>query len=172
MEKLDDYEDAALRTMASHNDLGCAGLGLAGEAGEFADLVKKHVYHHHPLDREKAIKELGDVLWYLALGARLLNVRLSEVARVNVEKLRARYPQGFTVADSLKHVPRAPPPDGVTWSQARPLQLPTAVRVFGAAGLVASVATLCAGVFSVTVGLSVAGGAMLLANLYALVRGR
>lgn len=77
-------------------------LGLTGEAGEFADLMKKVHGHGHELDLEKAKKELGDVLWYLAVLADSLGLTLSEVAKANVAKLRARYPDGFTVAAS-KH---------------------------------------------------------------------
>lgn len=77
--------------------LTLAGLGIAGEAGEFAELVKKYLFHGRPLDREKVIKELGDVLWYVMFAADVVGSSLEEVARVNDEKLNERYPQGFTV---------------------------------------------------------------------------
>ena len=76
--------------------LSCVGLGLAGEAGEVVDHLKKHLHHGHELDRDKLVKEAGDVLWYLAALATLLGVDLSEVAQRNVDKLIRRYPQGFT----------------------------------------------------------------------------
>lgn len=78
------------------------GLGLTGEAGEVADLLKKHVFHGHELDREKLVKELGDVLWYLAALADTLQTDLSAVMFKNIEKLRKRYPNGFTQQDSLE----------------------------------------------------------------------
>jgi len=73
-------------------------MGLAGEAGEIIDLLKKHLGHGQPLDIEKAKKELGDVLWYVGALAADLGLSLSEVAEANKAKLRARYPAGFTVA--------------------------------------------------------------------------
>lgn len=76
-------------------------MGLAGEAGEFVDLMKKHHGHGHPLDREKALKELGDVLWYTAVLSHSLGYTLSQVAQENSRKLRERYESGFTVAESI-----------------------------------------------------------------------
>lgn len=99
---LDEYQARAMRTEAPHNDIVCAALGLTGEAGEFADLIKKHVYHSHDLDKIKAAKELGDVLWYLALAAKRLGFGLDAIALMNVTKLEARYPEGFTV-EASKH---------------------------------------------------------------------
>jgi NTP pyrophosphatase (non-canonical NTP hydrolase) len=75
-------------------------LGLTGEAGEVADLLKKGFGHGHGVDREKLQKELGDVLWYLAVLADSFGLTLSEVARANVAKLRARYPTGFSIEAS------------------------------------------------------------------------
>ncbi len=70
-------------------------MGLCGESGEAIDLMKKHLYQGHDLDREKLIKELGDVAWYLAEAATGLGVDLSEIMQRNLDKLHARYPQGF-----------------------------------------------------------------------------
>ena len=73
-------------------------LGLAGEAGEVADKVKKIVRDKSGKvldgDREEVVKELGDVLWYVATIARYLEVPLSEVAEKNVEKLGSREKRG------------------------------------------------------------------------------
>jgi NTP pyrophosphatase (non-canonical NTP hydrolase) len=76
-------------------------LGLAGEAGEVADYLKKVRGHGHSLDHGKMAKELGDVLWYLAVVADSFGFTLDDVARLNIEKLLARYPEGFTVAASI-----------------------------------------------------------------------
>ena len=70
-------------------------LGLSGESGECADIVKKCLFQGHELDREKLIEELGDVLWYCAELAAGLGVGLEEVAQRNIDKLRRRYPDGF-----------------------------------------------------------------------------
>lgn len=76
-------------------------LGLTGEAGEVADIVKKYVFHGHELDRKELIKELGDVCWYLALLCHALDVPLDVVMISNIEKLRNRYPKGFSESASI-----------------------------------------------------------------------
>ena len=106
----DEYQKLALRTASptsTENDLAMltsAALGLSGESGEIADHIKKIVYHGHPLDdetRDKIAKEIGDILWYCAIGSRGIGIDLAEIARMNVEKLRKRYPEGFSTDHSL-----------------------------------------------------------------------
>lgn len=102
MSEMDDYQREAIAYAALSTDLGeqasaalaIRALGIAGEAGEVADLVKKHVGHGHPLDVAKLKYELGDVLWYVAGIASAVGLSLSDVAAGNLEKLRARYPEG------------------------------------------------------------------------------
>ncbi len=77
------------------------GLGLAGEAGEVADTLKKAVFHQHGINREQLIDELGDVLWYVAALCTKLDVNMSEVMERNVAKLRERYPEGYSSAASV-----------------------------------------------------------------------
>lgn len=79
-------------------------MGLCGESGEVIDLVKKHVSHNHPLNREKLIDELGDVAWYLAECATALDLTLEEVLIKNIEKLKKRYPEGFSTERSINRV--------------------------------------------------------------------
>ena len=98
---LNEYAVAAMRTARPENDLVCTALGLAGEAGEFADSVKNYQYHGHQLDYGHLIEELGDVLWYIALGARELGVTLEDVARENNLKLQRRYPEGWDAQRSI-----------------------------------------------------------------------
>lgn len=72
-------------------------LGLTGEAGEVADEIKKLVFYERPLadaERDKLVKELGDVLWYINAIATTLDMTLEDVASRNVEKLEARYLEG------------------------------------------------------------------------------
>ena len=106
--ELNQYQTLADRTqrrdLPQRELLSMVGLGLSGEAGECSELVKKHLFHGHPLDREKVVKELGDVLWYLAAMAKLCDIPLSEVAETNITKLRARYPEGFTEEASRQRV--------------------------------------------------------------------
>ena len=104
---LNDYQHLALRTaraLSADDRLMNATLGLAGEAGEFADSVKKIRFHGHAPNTDELIKELGDLLWYAALAADALGVPLAEVAERNVAKLRARYPDGFSEQASRERV--------------------------------------------------------------------
>lgn len=78
--------------------LSMGGLGLAGEAGEVVDLIKKILHHGKPLDRGKLISELGDVRWYLEYLSIALDVSMEEIEAKNSEKLvEKRYKNGFTV---------------------------------------------------------------------------
>lgn len=74
---------------------GC--LGLSGEVGEFNDMMKKWIFHGKLLDEAHAKKELGDIFWYLALIAHSFGWNLDEIMQMNVDKLKARYPDGFSV---------------------------------------------------------------------------
>ena len=78
-----------------------AVMGLCGESGEAIDIVKKHLHQGHELDREKLIKELGDIAWYLAEAATALNIDLETVLERNIEKLKSRYPEGFSAERSI-----------------------------------------------------------------------
>ena len=100
-----DYQRLAGRTLIDGPDAEYTGaeimfvwnaLGLAGEAGEVADTIKKAVFHQHGINRDELIKELGDVLWYVAALCTKLDVTMSEVMERNIDKLRARYPEGYT----------------------------------------------------------------------------
>ena len=76
-------------------------MGLCGESGEAIDIVKKHLHQGHPLDKEKLLKELGDIAWYLAETAYALDTPLDTVLEQNIAKLKARYPEGFETEKSL-----------------------------------------------------------------------
>ena len=75
-------------------------MGLAGETGELVDMLKKWVGHGHELDLGEVEKELGDILWYVAEIATILDLRLAQIAEKNEAKLSARYPEGFSVERS------------------------------------------------------------------------
>ena len=102
---INEYQTLAMRTLnpaLSKKDVLINGvMGLCGEAGEAIDIVKKHLAQGHELDREKLIKELGDVAWYLAETAYALDVSLEAVLQGNIDKLKARYPQGFETEKSV-----------------------------------------------------------------------
>ena len=74
-----------------------ASLGLSGEVGELNDMIKKWIFHEKPFDEVHAKKELGDVLWYVAMMCHSFGWDLDEIMQMNVDKLKARYPQGFSV---------------------------------------------------------------------------
>lgn len=78
-----------------------ASMGLAGEAGEFIDAVKKHLFQGHPLDSSKLVNELGDILFYAELAAIALNIDTATVRQRNMHKLRTRYPDGFKAEKSV-----------------------------------------------------------------------
>lgn len=80
--------------------LSLGGLGVAGEAGEVADIIKKVLHHEVPLEavREKLIEEMGDVHWYLEYLAAAIGVTTEEVLAANVAKLKARHPNGWSPA--------------------------------------------------------------------------
>lgn len=99
---IEQYQQAAARTATGKcRDLANAGLGLTGEAGEVADIIKKHLYQGHGLPKDKIVEELGDLMWYVALTASLIGVDLKEVMQANIEKLWRRYPNGFRPEDSV-----------------------------------------------------------------------
>lgn len=99
-----EYQRLALRTASKksmESPLLNGLLGLVGETGECQDLYKKYLFQGHELDKAKMAKELGDVSWYLALTAYAIGYDLEDIFRMNIEKLQARYPDGFDVNHSL-----------------------------------------------------------------------
>jgi len=75
-------------------------MGLVTEAGEFLDMLKKHVFYGRPIDKVNADEELGDVSWYLRVGAHELEKSLLGIMERNAAKLRLRFPEKFTEADA------------------------------------------------------------------------
>ena len=97
----EEYQRLALRTANNYEKdwslrVSNWSMGLAGEAGEVVDYLKKVVHHGHTIDEDHIAKELGDVLWYVAMLADEFEIRLDDVAQRNADKLRARYPAGFS----------------------------------------------------------------------------
>jgi len=101
---LNEYQELAQRTCNTEgifDKLVNGVLGLCGETGECSDLLKKHLYQGHEFDKSSMAKELGDVLWYIAEVVTGLGMTLEEIAAMNIEKLKARYPDGFEAERSL-----------------------------------------------------------------------
>ncbi len=108
-----EYQQLAARTLIAVPDAEYTGdeimmvwnaIGLAGEAGEVADHIKKGVFHRHGIDKDKLVKELGDNLWYIAALCTKLGVTLENVMQLNIDKLRKRYPDGYSSLASLERV--------------------------------------------------------------------
>ena len=106
--KFNEYQELAERTaqteMPYDEQLKNAVFGMVGEVGEFVDLIKKHIYHGHELDMEKVKLELGDIGWYWQRFASILDLELDNVATANIEKLKKRYPSGFSEEKSINRV--------------------------------------------------------------------
>ena len=100
-----DYQRMAMRTSGDYScqleKIRNAAYGMNGEAGEVIDILKKHEFQGHDLDKEKLIDETSDILWYCALMADALGTTLETIMLHNVEKLKKRYPDGFDKARSI-----------------------------------------------------------------------
>lgn len=101
---INEYQKAAYRTanqsLTDSQQLQNGLIGLNGESGECIDILKKHLFQGHDLDKYHIAKELGDVAWYLAVSAQALGFDLETILQMNVEKLKARYPHGFDAGHS------------------------------------------------------------------------
>ena len=101
---MNDYQVLAERTDRPVNQMDGilhASMGMVGEAAETLDHVKKVLEQGHELNKDKLIEEAGDNLWYIAKLARYCGVSLDDLAQRNIDKLRRRYPDGFTVQCSV-----------------------------------------------------------------------
>ena len=100
-----EYRESAMVTVNRNLDkrdmLINGAMGLCGESGEVIDILKKHIFHGHELDREHLLEELGDVAWYLNEAAYALDSSLEEIFERNIAKLKKRYPQGFDKERSI-----------------------------------------------------------------------
>lgn len=97
---MNEYQKLAEKTSGAGKDGErrkiIAALGLAGEAGEFANMIKKLTAHGHNIPNEELAEELGDVMWYVAEAATACGLTLDEIAAMNIDKLQSRYPEGFS----------------------------------------------------------------------------
>ncbi len=103
--KLKDYQKLCRETAKKFDDkekeIVDWGLGIAGEAGDVAGCIKKTVFHEN--DQRDGIREnLGDTLWYVAMICNYFGWDLEEILKENIEKLKRRYPQGFTEKDAQR----------------------------------------------------------------------
>lgn len=101
MTDFNDYQEfvKTMKVYPEKHAIYYPALGLAGEAGEITEKVKKWLRGDKELDREGLLKELGDPLWYIASLADDLGYTLQEVVNANVEKLTSRKARGVTRGD-------------------------------------------------------------------------
>ncbi len=110
---LSSYQSDALRTLSRQFHIGNGSdegavspellhgaIGLATEAGELLDAIKRALYYGGTLDKPNLVEELGDLEWYMAVIRDALGVDQEEVQRINIAKLRARYPEKFTTEEA------------------------------------------------------------------------
>lgn len=96
MDSTNDH--AQCRVMASSEvdrDLIEVAMGLTSESGEFANEIRKYIFQGHDVNPKHLAEELGDISWFLAMAAKMLGYDLSDIFRMNIEKLIKRYPEGF-----------------------------------------------------------------------------
>ena len=102
---LKEYQKLCQKTAKKFDDkekeIADWGLGISGEAGDVAGCIKKTVFHES--DQRDGIREnLGDTLWYIAMICNFFGWNLEEILKENIEKLRKRYPKGFTQRDASR----------------------------------------------------------------------
>lgn len=99
-----EYQKLAARTinqdLSNKEKVYHALHGMVGEIGEVHSLYQK-IYQGHDLEREHEQKELGDLLWFIAEYCTAKGWDLEYIMWLNIEKLRARYPEGFDADHSL-----------------------------------------------------------------------
>lgn len=99
-----EYQQAAARTIRDdmmESEVESHALhGMVAEIGELHGLYQK-VYQGHAAEDVHLKKELGDLLWFIAEYCTACGWDLGEVAQMNIDKLKARYPEGFSTERSL-----------------------------------------------------------------------
>jgi NTP pyrophosphatase (non-canonical NTP hydrolase) len=101
---LDMYQKRAMRTAGTYADPSVYGaLKIAEETGELVGQITKKIYGEKEVTNKAVAKELGDVLWNIAFLARAFGYDLSEVAYMNVEKLKERWPDGHGPGQGVRN---------------------------------------------------------------------
>lgn len=101
---INEYQQLAARTMngdlTASEQIEHALFGMASEIGELHGIYQKR-YQGHAFDKEHAKKELGDLMWFIAEYCTAHGWEFEEIAQMNIEKLKERYPEGFSPEKSL-----------------------------------------------------------------------
>lgn len=99
-----EYQELAARTINKELDFvdqeRHALYGMVGEMGELHSLYQK-AYQGHDLNDEHLMKEVGDLLWFIAEYCTAYGWKLEDIMQTNIDKLKARYPEGFDSEHSL-----------------------------------------------------------------------
>ncbi len=99
-----EYQKLAARTinpaLNEHHMVQHSLHGMVGEIGEIHSIYQK-VYQGHDFDPEHIKKELGDLMWFIAEFCTANSIDLDDIMELNIEKLKARFPEGFEVDKSL-----------------------------------------------------------------------
>lgn len=101
--ELNEFQALALRTWKTtdkESESHHALHGILSEAGEVADALKKHYFYGQVLDVDNVKEELGDIMYYIATLAHVHGFSLSECGSSCIDKLKRRYPNGFTEEDA------------------------------------------------------------------------
>ena len=102
---IEQYQQECLRTAnftGAETEIVCnMVMGVAGEAGEIVDYLKKVSFHGHHFEKDELIEEMGDLLWYVAVLTNYFNIDLEDVMKRNIIKLKERYPNGFDKQKSI-----------------------------------------------------------------------
>lgn len=105
---LANFQEVSVRTMNDEltfeQKISNCLMGIQGEAGEIADIFKKHMYQGHELDLDHLKEEMGDVMFYIVNLATLYNIDMEDVIENNFIKLLNRFPNGFSAADSIARI--------------------------------------------------------------------
>lgn len=102
--KVNEYQNLAARTIKK----GCGHIeaeyhalhGMVGEIGELHSIYQK-AYQGHEVSEEHKKKELGDLCWFIAEYCTAHGWELEEIMQLNIDKLKARFPEGFEAERSL-----------------------------------------------------------------------
>lgn len=96
----ESYRDVVIKTarkanVGNESELLLASLGLVIESSEFADFLKKELFHNQKLDKENMVRKLGDIRWFLEYAAEAIGVSMEEIEQKNIKKLMTRYLEAF-----------------------------------------------------------------------------
>jgi NTP pyrophosphatase (non-canonical NTP hydrolase) len=103
---LAEYQELAKRTskkfLTPETEIATWALGVTGEAGDIASCVKKVFAHKNEAVKQGIKENIGDMLWYAAMICNFFNWNLEDCLKENIEKLKKRYPKGFTFEDAQR----------------------------------------------------------------------